>query len=222
MARSKQFAVLGLGRFGSSVARTLTDNGFSVLCIDNNADIVQSVSEFATHAVQADVSDEAVLRSLGLGNFDVVVIAIGSNMESSIMSTLIAKELGAKFVVAKATNFTQKTILQKVGADRIVMPERDMGYKVARGLISANIIDTINISDEISIIEVEPPASWINKSISHSNIRVEYGFNIVALKRGNKVIVSPKADEVIAENDIVLVIGENSAIERLEEETRHA
>lgn len=215
MSKNKQFAVLGLGRFGQSIVQTLVENGYDVLCCDKNIDIVNDVSKYASHVVQADVVDEHTLISLGLNNFDVVIVAIGGNMESSIMATMIAKEEGVPLVITKAKNVTQKAILEKVGADRVVLPERDMGVKIATNLITTNVIDYINLSDKFGIAEIEPKKEWVGKSLQKSNIRASSGLNIVAIKRNNKIIVSPKADEIILENDILVAVGDNLDIQRL-------
>lgn len=215
MAKNKQFAVLGLGRFGQSIVKTLISNGYDVLCCDNNLEIVKEMSKYANHVVQVDVTAEHALASLGLNNFDVVIVAIGDNMESSIMATLIAKQMGAKMVIAKAKNMIQKSILEKVGADRVVLPERDMGVRIATNLITTNVIDFINLSDKFGIAEIAPKPEWIGKSLQKSNIRATSGLNIVAIKRENKIIVSPRAEEVILEHDIIVAVGENSDIQRL-------
>ncbi len=214
MARNKQFAVLGLGRFGMSIVRTLTDNGYDVLAVDSNMNKVNAIAHYATHVVQADVTEASAMAALGLGNFDVVIVAISGDMEASIMATLTAKESGSDHVIAKAINMTHKKILEKMGADMVVLPELEMGEKVATNLITTNVIDYINLSDEYSIAEIEPLKEWVGISLSKSNIRAEYGLNIVAIKKGNRVIVSPKAEQEINENDVLVVIGETNFIQR--------
>lgn len=215
MGRNKQFAVLGLGRFGQSLVKTLIENDCDVLCCDKDMEIVNEMAKYGCHSVQADVTDVHVLDQFGINNFDVVVVAIGEDMEGSILATMMAKELGAKFVIAKAKNDIQKSILQKVGADRVVLPERDMGVRIANTLITTNIIDYINLSDKFAIVEIEPHVNWINKSILDSNVRAKYGLNIVAIKRNNHIIVSPLPSEVIQEKDILIVVGKNDTIQKI-------
>lgn len=215
MSKNKQFAVLGLGRFGQSIARTLVDNGCDVLCVDRNVEAVNEMSKYASNVTRADVTDVHAMGALGLNNFDVVVIAIGENMEAGIMATLIAKEMGVKRVIAKAKSEMQKLILNKVGADRVVLPERDMGVRIATNLITSNIIDFINLSDKFTIAEIEPKKEWLNIPLTESNIRAKHGLNIVAIKRDNEVIVSPRASENIFENDILIVIGEHTDIQKM-------
>ncbi len=215
MSKNEQFAVLGLGRFGQSIAKTFVDNGCDVLCVDKSVEAVNEMSKYASNVTRADVADVHAMAALGLNNFDVIIIAIGENMEAAIMATLIAKEMGVKTVITKAKSDIQKSILQKVGADRVVLPERDMGVRIATNLITTNIIDFINLSDKFAIAEIEPKKEWIGVSLKESNIRANYGLNIVAIKRSNDIIVSPKAEEIILERDILVIIGENGDIQNI-------
>ncbi len=220
MKLNNQFIVLGLGRFGMSVAKTLAENGCEVLAVDNNPETVQNALEFVTHAVKADVTDEIALKSLGIGNFDVAVIAIGSSLEASIMSTLIAKEAGVKYVVTKATDARSKKVLKKIGADRVIFPEREMGVRVANSLLYGNFFEFIELSDEFGIAEVPPIKEWIGKTIAGCEVRAKYGLNIVAIKHNEKVDVTPSATYVFKEDDIVIVLGENRVIQDFMESIR--
>lgn len=214
MSKNKQFAILGLGRFGQSIAKTLVDNGCDVLCVDKNIDAVNEMSKYASNVTRADVADVHAMSALGLNNFDVVIIAIGENMEAGIMATLIAKEMGVQNVITKAKNEIQKSILQKVGADRVVLPEKDMGIRIATNLITSNIIDFISLSDKFTIAEIEPRKEWIDISLKKSNIRAEHRLNVVAIKRNNDIIVSPKAEEIIQKDDILVIIGTITDIQK--------
>ena len=151
MGRNRQFAVMGLGRFGQSLVRTLVENDCDVLCCDKDIEIVNEVAKYGCHAIQGDVTDIHVLEQFGINNFDVVIVAIGEDMQSSILATMMAKELGAKFVIAKAKSDIQKSILEKVGADRVILPEIDMGSRIAKTLITTNVIDYINLSEKFAI-----------------------------------------------------------------------
>lgn len=215
MGRNRQFAVLGLGRFGQSLVKTLTENDCDVLCCDKNIEIVNEMSKYGCHAIQADVTDAHVLDQFGINNFDVVVVAIGENMEGSILATMLAKDMGAKLVIAKAKNDMQRSILKKVGADRVVLPERDMGARIANTLITTNVIDYINLSDKFAIAEIEPHSKWTDKTLAESNARAKYGINIVAIKRRDKIIVSPSPNEIIDKEDILVVVGETDAVQKI-------
>ncbi|KXZ39337.1 trk system potassium uptake protein TrkA [Alkalithermobacter thermoalcaliphilus JW-YL-7 = DSM 7308] len=212
----KQFVVIGCGRFGSSVATTLYGYGNDVLAIDKSEEKVQNISNFVTHAVQADVTDENALKSLGIRNFDVAVIGIGTDIQSSIMATLIVKELGVKYVLCKAQNELQAKVLYKIGADKVVFPERDMGVRVAHNLVSKNVIDYIELDLEYSIVEIACPQTWIGKSIKELNLRASYGINVMAIKQGANINISPAAEDTLQENDILIVIGKNQDINKIE------
>ncbi|WP_315117473.1 TrkA family potassium uptake protein [uncultured Clostridium sp.] len=212
----KQFVVIGLGRFGTSVAKTLYSLGNDVLAIDSDEDIVQSVSDDVTHSVQLDATDEHTLRSLGISNFDVAVVTIGSDIQASVMVTLIVKELGVKYIIAKANSELHAKVLHKIGADRVILPERDMGVRVAHNLVSENILDYIELSPEYSIAEVLSPTAWHGKTLNDLSVRANYGINVVAIKRNNDINVSPTADDVIKPGDIVVAIGETENLNKLE------
>ncbi|HOO13411.1 MAG TPA: TrkA family potassium uptake protein [Bacillota bacterium] len=212
----KQFVVLGLGRFGSSLARTLYGLGYDVLAVDEMEEAVQEISESVTHAVQADATDESTLRSLGLRNFDVAIVAIGSNIQSSILISLIVKELGVKHVVAKAQSELHAKLLYKIGADRVVFPERDMGIRLAHNLVSSNVLDFIELSSDYSIVEMAALDEWQGKTLKDLDFRRKYGLNVIAIKRNGEMNVSPRAEEKIEENDVLVVIGDNERITRLE------
>ncbi|MCR4432053.1 MAG: TrkA family potassium uptake protein [Tepidanaerobacteraceae bacterium] len=212
----KQFVVIGLGRFGSSIARTLYNLGYDVLGIDSNEEIVQSMADSITHAVEADATDENTLKALGVRNFDVGIVSIGQDIQASILITLILKEMGIKFVVAKAQNELHGKVLYKIGADRVVFPERDMGVRVAHNLVSSNILDYIELSPDFSIVEIAAIPEWFDKSLKELDMRVKHGLNVMAIKRNEEVIVSPKADDIIFEGDILVVVGQNKDIEKLE------
>lgn len=212
----KQFVVIGLGRFGSSIAKTLYNLGYDVLGIDNNEEIIQALADSITHAVQADATDENTLKALGVRNFDVGIVSIGQDIQASILVTLILKELGIKFVVAKAQSELHGKVLYKIGADRVVFPERDMGVRVAHNLVSSNILDYIELSPDFSIVEIAAIPEWFEKSLRELDMRVKHGLNVMAIKRNEEVIVSPKADDIILEGDILVVVGQNKDIEKLE------
>lgn len=213
----KSFVVIGCGRFGGAVARTLFSLGNEVLAIDISEDIIKEISDEVTHSVQADVMDETVLKDLGLRNFDVAVIAIGSDLEASIMATLIAKELGIKRVIAKALSELHGKALYKIGADIVIFPERDMGIRVAHNLASTNILDFIELSPDFSILEVTALKEWEDKSLAQLKLSTKYGINVMAIKRGSSISVSPNGEVVIEKDDILVVIGSIKDIKRIEQ-----
>jgi len=214
MTKRRDFVVFGLGKFGSSVAYTLAKNGCEVLAIDINEDIVQDVSDKVTHAVQADVTDSDALKALGIRNFDVAIIAIANNMQSSIMATILAKEIGVPFVLAKAQNDIHKKVLEKVGADKVIFPEREIGVRIANNLISDNFVDYIELSDDYSIAEISVIDEWIGNSLKELNMRAKYNINVMAIRRGeDDIIITPRANEVLNDGDILVVIGKNNELQ---------
>lgn len=212
----KQFVVIGLGRFGSSVARTLYELGNDVLVIDINEDLVQDISDSVTHAVQMDATDENSLRSLGIRNFDVAVVTIGDNIQASIMVTLLIKELGVKYIIAKGNSDLHSKVLYKIGADRVILPEKDMGVRVAHNLVSSSILDYIELSEDYSIIEVQVLSKWCNKPMKDLEFRSKYGINVIAIKRNEKINLNPSAEDLIRENDVLVAIGSADDLSNLE------
>ncbi len=212
-----QFAVIGLGRFGSSVARTLSRMGYEVLAVDTDADKVNDLTDEVTYAVQVDAMEEKALKSLGLRNFDVVVVAIGQEIKASILVTVMLKEMGVRKIVAKANDELHGKVLQKVGADVVIFPERDMGVRVAHALVSRNVIDEIHLSPDYSIMEVVVPARFIGKSLGESALRQKYGVTVLAIRRGEDIIISPGAGQVLKEGDVLVAIGRDDRLKQLVE-----
>ena len=203
----KQFVVIGLGRFGISLATTVYELGHDVLVIDKDEDLIQEVSDRVTHAVQMDATDENALRTLGIRNFDVAVVTIGSNIQASVMVTLLVKELGVKYIIAKGNSDLHAKVLYKIGADRVILPEKDMGVRVAHNLISSNILDYIELSSEYSIIEIEALEEWNGKTLRDIKFRSKYGINVMAIKRDEDINISPSADDVVKSKDVIVAIG---------------
>ncbi|MFD0696069.1 potassium channel family protein [Paenibacillus sp. GCM10027628] len=212
----KQFAIIGMGRFGSSVAKTLSQFDFEVLAIDQSEETVQEISSIVTHAVQADSTDEEALRALGIRNFDVVVVAIGEDIQASILTTLILKEMGIGTIVVKAVNDLHGKVLKKIGADKVVYPERDMGQRVAHHLISSNILDHIELSADYSIVEIKASRQMIGKNLKQLDIRAKYNCNVIALKQNEKLIIPPSADEPLSTDDILVIVGKNTDLQNFE------
>ncbi|EOT29635.1 potassium channel family protein [Enterococcus saccharolyticus] len=215
----QNYAIIGLGRFGGSICRTLIESGQEVLAIDSNEDRVNEYMNIATHAVVGNAQDEMTLRSLGIRNFDHVIVAIGEDIQASILVTLMVKEMGVPNVLAKAQNEYHARVLEKIGADRVVHPERDMGIRIAHNLVSKNILDFIELSDEFSLAEIRVNNErFFNRTLLELNFRQKFGLTVVAIRRGNgKVVVSPSASEIVRENDNLLVIGNTDEVDLLDD-----
>ena len=214
--KRKQFAIIGLGRFGTSVAKTLYEMGYEVLAVDTDETRVQDFSDEVTHVVQADTTDEDTLKALGIRNFDVVVVAIGADVQANLMTTLQLKEMGVSYIVAKAKNNLHGKMLEKIGADRVVYPERDMGQRVAHNLVSSNVLEYIELSPEYSIVEVTAPKVLVGKNLVETDLRGRYEVNVVAIRRGEQLLVPPQPTEKIMDKDVLFVVGANRGVQRLE------
>ena len=214
---NRQFVVIGIGRFGASLAKTLYATGNDVLAIDKNEDLVQDIADYVTHAVQMDATDENALRTLGIKNFDVAVVSIGDNIQASIMVTLLLKELGVKYIVAKGSNDLHAKVLKKIGADRVVLPEQDMGNRVAHNLLSSSILDFIELSEDYSVMEIEVVDAWDNNTLKQLDLRAKYGINVMAIKNEKKVKVSPSAETILNSGDILVVVGSVEQLTKIEE-----
>ncbi|MBQ8880682.1 MAG: TrkA family potassium uptake protein [Oscillospiraceae bacterium] len=208
----KTYVVVGLGRFGSEAAKRLCELGCEVLVIDQNSDLVQQVSDSVTQAVVADARDKGVLRALGVADFDCAIVAIGGSLGDSVLATMNLKELGVPYVVCKAHDETHRQVLVKLGADKVVIPEQEQANRLARNLSSPNVLDYIELSDDFGIIEVPAPAKWIGKSLKNLNVRAQLGVNIIAIKQGERINVSPGADYEILPGDVMVVLGGTDAL----------
>ena len=209
----KSYVVVGLGRFGSEVARQLYALGCDVLAMDIKNELVQEIANDVTHAVVSDGQDKEVLKALGIRDFDCAVIAIGDDLAASVLVTMNMKELGIPHVVCKAHDDTHRRVLQKLGADRVVIPEQENAARLARSLSSPNVLDYIELSDDYGIVEVPVPAAWQGKSLKELNVRAKLGVNIIAIRRAGKINVSPAADFAFQSEDIVVVLGDSAALE---------
>lgn len=214
----RDFAVIGLGRFGGSICNELSLEGMQVLAIDKDEDKINEFKNIATHAVIADSTDEQTLKELGIRNIDHVIVAIGDNIQASILTTVILTELGINKITVKAQNDYHEKILNKIGADQVVHPERDMGRRIAHSIMSNNILDYLELSDEHSIVEVKVGHKMLGKTLIDLDIRANYGCNVVGIKRGNNINVSPSAHEMLEKSDVLIVIGADQDIDRFEKD----
>ena len=212
----KSFVVIGLGRFGTEVALRLYESGNEVLVIDNHGDLVQSVSNRVTHAVVGDARDVGVLKALGVGSFDCAIVAIGGSLADSVLATMNLKELGVPKIVCKAHNETHRQVLQKLGADQVVIPEKENAARLAKNLVSPNVLEYIELSEEYGIIEVPAPASWVGKTLVQLNIRAKLGVNIIAIEHDGKIAVSPGANYSIQPQDVMVILGDTAALQAVQ------
>jgi len=227
----KNFAVIGLGQFGSSVAKALSERGCQVLAVDIDEEKVQSISGFVTHAIQLDASDEKALKNIGIEDIDTAVVSVGGNLEASILITLLLKEIGIREVIAKALTPQHAKVLQKIGVDRVVFPEKEMGLRIAESLVSPNVLEQIKLSSNYEIVEITAPSGFIGKSLKDIAIRTKYKVNVIAIKKKEPNIneagetefkevlnLSPTGEDEISAGDILIITGEVANLEKLRKE----
>ncbi|MFQ5989610.1 MAG: potassium channel family protein [Candidatus Methylomirabilales bacterium] len=215
-----QFAIIGLGSFGYAVARALAEKGCQVLCIDRVEERLEQVREIATYAVQADATEEKALREVGVGAVDCAVVSLGQDMEASLLVTMALKDIGVKQLVVKAVSPLHGRILKKLGVDRVVFPEADMGRRVAESLVSPSILDYLELGEGYGVAEIGAPQKFWGKNLAELQLRTQYGVTVLVIRRASKgeeptIVVSPSAAEVIREGDILVVIGEDTHLEKL-------
>lgn len=226
----RQFAVIGLGRFGLSVAKTLSEEGCEVIAIDKREDNVAEAADFVTSAIQIDATDEKALKSLGIFNMNAVILCIGTNIQASILTALLLKELGVKEIVAKAINQLHKKALLKIGVDRVVLPEIDMGIRLGKSLVRPGVSEHIELSKDHTLMEILAPKRFIGKTLREANIRAKFRLNVIGIKRKLREIdnmgstlekeamdINPSADDIIARGDMLVVLGKNKDVEKFKE-----
>ena len=213
--KRNSYVVFGLGAFGYSLAETLGDSGYEVMVVDKRNDPIQTISDKVTYAVKADVTEPGVLESLDICQFDVGVVAFTQDMNASIMAAMYAKESGITKVAAKAVTDIHGTILQKIGVDEVIFPEREMGVRVAQNLIAGGVVDILELSDEFSLVEIHVPASWAGHSLRSLDVRGKYNLNVIAIKDGEEVVMNLDPDQVLSEQQMLVVMGDNASLDQL-------
>lgn len=211
----KSYVVIGLGRFGSKAATALYEYGEDVIAIDIHEELVNSVADHVTRAVTADAKNKEALIQLGVADCDCAIVALGTNFASSVLITMNLISLGVKKVICKAHDDTHKEILEKLGASKVIFPERDAAEKIARSLTSPNFLEFIELSDEYGIIEISPPKSWVGKKLHELNIRNRHNVNIIAIVNGEKIRASVNADYVIDKDEKLVILGEYGALNQI-------
>lgn len=215
MKAKKTYAVFGLGRYGTAVARELVENGEEVIAVDVEERIVNDAAAYLPVCKCADVTDAAVILRLGIGNIDTAIVCMASNLEASVMAVTLCKEAGVKTVIAKCANEMQQKILLRVGADQVVFPENESGIRLAKNLLSSGFIDMISLSKDVSVVEIDVNNEWIGKNLIELNLRKKYGFNIVAMKKGDKVNININPEQVLDEETTLIVIANTVKLRKL-------
>ncbi len=214
--KNKQFLVIGLGRFGRSLAEELYKNGGEVMAVDSNADLVDDIQGHVTHAACLNASDPDALRELGIQDFDAAIVTIGMDIRASSVITMLLKEMGIPLIAAKAQDEMHGRMLEKLGADRIIFAERDMGRRIARSLVSDNILDYIEVSHQFAIAEIAARNAWLNKSLVELDFRKKYALNVIAIRSNGVIKITLDPDTRIRSGDNLLVVGEQRVLNQLE------
>lgn len=215
----KNVIVLGLGRFGYAVATKLFEKGIYVTAVDSNYKKVEKIANFVSSAAQGDITEELAMKSLGISNYDVAVIATGTDIEASVEATLICKDCGVEKVIAKATSQSHARILKKIGADQIVYPELDTGERLARSIAGSNLLELVQFSNDFSLIEIKAHEDWVGKTLIELDFRKSYKMNVVAFERNGAMIMDIDSTLKIQEEDVLVLIGDNENAKELEENT---
>ena len=215
MSIHKSYAVFGLGRYGFSVAKELVHNGVEVLAVDADETIVNSASADIPFCKCADVTDLEVIKQLGISNMDVVIIAMANNLEASVMALMLCKEVGVRTVIVKCANEVHKKILSKVGADKVVFPECESGIRLAKNLLSSGFVDVIELSNDVSLIELEVKPEWVGKTLVQLNLRKKYSINVIAIRQGNNLEINIDPTIELTKDMQLVVITNTSKISKL-------
>ncbi len=215
MRTKKTYAVFGLGRYGTAVARELVENGMEVIAVDAEEKIINDAVAYLPVCKCADVTDAEVISRLGIGNIDTVIVCMASNLEASVMAITLCKEAGVKNVIAKCSNEMHQKIFLRVGADQVVFPENESGIRLAKNLLSSGFIDMISLSEDISIVEMDVKKEWCGKNLIELNLRKKYGFNIVAIKKGDKVDANVNPEQILDEETTLIIIASTTTLGKL-------
>ena len=215
MQKKQTYAVFGLGRYGIAVARELVENGKEVIAVDIDQKIVNDAAAYLPVCKCADVTDAEVISRLGIGSIDTVIVCMASNLEASVMAVTLCKEAGVKNVIAKCSNEMHQKILLRVGADKVVFPEHESGIRLAKNLLSSGFIDMISLSNDVSIVEIDVKNEWCGKNLIELNLRKKYGFNIVAIKKGEKVTIDINPEQVLDAQTTLIVIANTTKLGKL-------
>lgn len=210
----RQFAVLGLGKFGKSVATTLANAGYEVIAVDHDDERVNEIADEVTYAIKADITEQGVLENLGIKNVDAVVVAMALDLGTSVMATIRAKEAGAKYILAKASDVMHGSILKKVGADEVIYPEKAMGARIAKKMISNNFLDLYELSKTFSMVEIKVPEQWAGKTLIQLNLRKK-GINVIGLMEGDKVTVNVDPQLPLPKDETLIIVANNEILSKI-------
>lgn len=215
--KRKEFVIFGVGEFGTNVAKTLANSGATIMVVDKDEKQLEIIAEFVTHSVCADATNPEAMKQLGIRNYDGAIVGIGHNLETSVLITMQLKEMGVPFIMVKASTDIEGRILAKVGADKVIFPDREMGIRIANEIMNGNYFEAIEVSEEYSIVDIAVPKSWVGKTLQEANIRSRYGVNVIGIRGLEETNINPPAHLTLAEEDILIILGHNTDIQELRE-----
>lgn len=213
----KEFVIFGVGDFGMNVAKTLSNSGATVMVVDKNENQLEKIASEVTHTICADATNPEAMKQLGIRNYDGAIVGIGHSLETSALITMQLKEMEVPFIMVKASTDIEGRILTRVGADKVIFPDREMGIRVGNDIMNGNYFEAIELSDEYSIVDMTAPSSWVGKSLQQLNIRSRYGVSIIGIRGLEEININPAAEYKLKEQDILIVLGHNTEIQRLRE-----
>ncbi len=214
--QKKQYIIFGIGRFGSALAKKLVELGHEVLAVDSQEERVNAIAPYVTNAMQIATNDEEAMRSLGIRNFDAAIVAIGDDLHHSILMTIMCKEMGAPYLIAKASDAMHAKVLSRLGADRVVFPERDMGERLAHSIVNPHVLDLVNLKGDYVIVNINCPSEWTGKSLRDIGVRRKYGVSVLAVYRGDDILMDFESGATLKESDNLMVLGHKDNVERVE------
>lgn len=215
--KKKEFVVIGMGQFGANVAISLESRGAVVMAVDRDEKKLELVADRVTHTICADAANPEVMHSLGINNYDGAIIGIGNSLEDSVLITIQLKELGMPFIMAKASTDLEGRILHKVGADKVIFPDKEIGFRVGNQIMNGNYFEAIELSERYSIVDLNVPEAWKGKSLRQLDIRSRYGVSIIGIRGLEETNINPEPEYELKEDDVLIALGHNSELQRLRE-----
>lgn len=211
----KEFVVIGVGEFGTNVAITLAEFGAVVMAVDKEEKALELIADQVTYTICADASNPEVLKTLGIRNYDGAIVGMGHDLETSVLITMQLKEIGMPYIMVKAATELEGRILHKVGADKVIFPDRETGIRVANQIVNGNYFEAIELSDSYSIVEVDAPEAWIGKTLQELNIRAKYNLNVIGIRNLDEMNPAPGANDILREGDLLIVLGHNNDLKKI-------
>ena len=213
--KKREFVIIGVGEFGNNVAKTLSNSGATVMVVDKDEAQLENIADYVTYSVCVDATNPEAMKQLGIRNYDGAIVGIGHNLETSVLITMQLKEMGVPFIMVKASTDIEGRILAKVGADKVIFPDREMGIQIGNNIMNGNYFEAIELSEEYSIVDIAVPKSWVGKTLQEANIRSKYGVNVIGIRNLQEMNINPAATHTLTDDDVLIILGHNTDIQDL-------